>query len=330
MAVAVFPTFLKGSIMKKLFAPIVIAVFAASFILGSGAYAGEAKGKPVIGVLVKQQTDMYIVKLNEAMFRLLDKYVAEGKIADYIALDANADVLKQLNNADDLIAKKVDIIIMCPAESAGCAPIVESANAANIPIVIVNAKTDNVDEATAFVGSDDVEAGRMMGNFIIEKKGRNARVLHLMGVIGNSATTARGQGVMDAFATANITLLDEQTGKWNRDEGMRITEDWIQRFQNFDAIVCDNDEMAVGAVNALLIADRKKDVVCIGVDATDDAIASVKLGELDATILQDAVGQGEGAAEVAMAILTGKPFNKNHMIPFTFIDQSNVDQFLKK
>lgn len=219
---------------------------------------------------------------------------------------------------------------MRSAESAGCAPIVDRANEAGIPIVVVNAKTDNVDEATAFVGSDDVVAGRMLAEYVIDKKGNDARVLHLMGVIGNSASTDRSQGIEEAFANTNVTILDSQTGRWNRDEGMRIAEDWIQRFPKFDAIVSENDEMAVGAVNALIIADRKDDVVCIGVDGTDDAIVSVKNGELDATILQDAVGQGEGAAKVAVAILTGQPYEKSHMIPFTFIDKSNVDEFLPK
>lgn len=319
--------------MKKVFALVLVAALCLSAAVSSARAANAPSGKTkglVVGILIKMQTDMYIVKMHEAMFRVLDQYKADGIISDYIALDANLDVLKQLNNADDLIAKKVDVIIMTPAESAGCAPIVDNANAAGIPIVVVNAKTDNVDEATAFVGSDDVEAGRMMGEFIIEKKGPNARVLHQMGIIGNSATTNRGEGIMEAFAKANITILDEQTGKWNRDEGMRLAEDWIQRFPSFDAIVCDNDEMAVGAVNALMIADRKQGVTVIGVDATDDALVSVKNGELDATILQDAVGQGEGAAKVAIAILTGQPYEKNHLIPFTFIDQSNVDQFLPK
>ncbi|MCD8351893.1 MAG: substrate-binding domain-containing protein [Planctomycetaceae bacterium] len=319
---------------KKTCAGILLAACALSLLIASlvaPSIAGEPEKKTkgfTVGVLVKMYTDMYIVKMHEAMFRVLDEYVEQGIVAEYTALDANLDVLKQLNNADDLIAKKVDLIIMCPAESTGCAPIVDSANAAGIPIVVVNAKTDNVEDATAFVGSDDVEAGRMMGDFIIEKKGPNATVLHLMGIIGNSATTNRGEGIMEAFSKANINILDEQTGKWNRDEGMRITEDWIQRYPKFDAIVSDNDEMAVGAVNALMISDRKKDVVVIGVDATDDALVSVKNGELDATILQDAVGQGEGAARVGIAILTGQPYEKNFLIPFTFIDQSNVDEFL--
>lgn len=319
--------------MKKVFAIVLVTTMLLSLAVGTARAADTPPAKTkgfVVGVLVKMYTDMYIVKMHDAMFGVLDQYKKDGIISEYIALDANLDVLKQLNNADDLIAKKVDVIIMTPAESAGCAPIVERANEAGIPIVIVNAKTDNVDEATAFVGSEDVVAGRMLAEYIIEKKGENARVLHLMGIIGNSAQIDRSQGINEVFSKTNVTVLDSQTGRWNRDEGMRIAEDWIQRFPKFDAIASENDEMAVGAVNALIIADRKDEVVCIGVDGTDDAIMSVKNGELDATILQDAIGQGEGAAKVAIAILTGQPYEKNTMIPFTFIDQKNVEQFLPK
>lgn len=289
----------------------------------------------VIGILQKSRSDQYQILLNAAQVEALEELKTSGQIADYQMLDADTDIQKQLNQADDLIAMGVDVLIMSPVEASGSAPVVEKANEAGIPIVIVNSKTSNVDDATAFVGSDDVDAGEIMGNFIIEKLGgkdqAEGNFLQLYGDIGNSAHVDRDQGLQNTvYAEPGITVLEALTGKWLREEGMRITEDWLQKYPEIDAIAAENDNMGMGALNAVINAGRKDEIVIISVDAIEDAKISVKNGELDATVLQDANGQGQGSVDVAYKIATDQSYDKVTNIPFVLITQENVDQYLSE
>lgn len=327
--------------MKKLTAILLLAVMTLSLLSGCGANnegsgtEGTEGGSAIkIGILQKSRSDQYQILLNAAQDTALAELKASGKIADFLQVDADTDVQKQLNQADDMIAMGVSVIIMSPVDANGCSPIVDKCNEAGIPIVIVNSKTSNVDDATAFVGSNDVDAGEIMGNFIIEKLGgpgkASGNVLQLEGDIGNSAQIDRDQGLKNTvYQEAGITVLESLSGKWLREEAMRITEDWLQKYPDISAIAAENDNMGMGALNAVINAGRKDDIVIISVDAIEDAKLSVKAGELDATVLQDANGQGAGSVDVAYKIANGDTYEKNTSIPFVLITKDNVDQYLE-
>jgi inositol transport system substrate-binding protein len=311
------------------------AAAAAAPTSAPAAAAAPAANAIKIGILQKSRSDQYQILLNAAQEEALKALKADGKIADYQVIDADTDVQKQLNEADDLIAMKVNAIVMSPVDAKGTAPIVEKAKAAGIPIIIVNSKTSNVDQATAFVGSNDVEAGEIMGNFIIDKlggKGKAAgKFLQLEGDIGNSAQIDRDQGLKNTvYKESGIKVLESLTGKWLREEGMRITEDWLQKYPDISAIAAENDNMGMGALNAVINAGRKDKIIIISVDAIEDAKISVKNGQLDATVLQDANGQGKGSIDVAYKIVSGQPYEKVTNIPFVLITKDNVDQYLSK
>jgi len=311
-------------------------VFAvAAMVVAAMSPSFAANKKIVIGVLQKSRSDQYQIILNAAQESVLKQLKSSGKIAKYQLLDADGDVQRQLNQADDLIAMKVSVIVMSTTDANGCAPIVDRCKKANIPIVIVNAKTVNSDLATAVVGSNDVNAGEIMGNYIASRLGgagkAKGNVLQLEGDIGNSSQIGRDQGLKNTiYKEPGVKVLESLSAKWNRDEAMRITEDWLQKFPKVDAIAAENDNMAMGALNAAINANRKKDIVIIGVDAIEDALLSVKAGQLDATIFQDGVGQGSTSIDVAYAIVSGKKYQKETMIPFVLITKDNVDKFIGK
>ncbi|NMB55501.1 MAG: substrate-binding domain-containing protein, partial [Leptolinea sp.] len=127
-----------------------------------------------------------------------------------------------------------------------------------------------------------------------------------------------------------IKVLESLTGKWLREEGMRITEDWLQKYPDISAIAAENDNMGMGALNAVINAGRKDKITIISVDAIEDAKISVKNGELDATVLQDANGQGKGSIDVAYKIVAGEKYDKVTNIPFVLITKDNVDKYLSK
>lgn len=288
-----------------------------------------------IGVLQKSRSDQYQILLNSAQEAKLKELKSSGKIDTYYQVDADTDVQKQLNQADDMIAMKVNVIVMSPVDANGCAPIVEKCKSAGIPLVIVNSKTSNVDDATAFVGSNDVEAGEIMGKYIAERNGgvgkATGKVLQLEGDIGNSAQIDRDKGLKNTiYKEKGVKILESLSGKWLREEGMRITEDWLQKYPEISAIAAENDNMAMGALNAVINAGRKDKIVIVGVDAIEDALISIKKGELDATVRQDGQGQGSGSIDVAVKIASGEKCDKVTNIPFVLITKENVDQYLKK
>lgn len=288
-----------------------------------------------IGILQKSRSDQYQIILNTAQETVLRSLKKDGKISDYYQFDADVDVQKQLNQADDLIAMKVNVIVMSTTDAYGCAPIVTKCKEAGIPLVIVNAQTVNADEAAAIVASDDVYAGEIMGNYIINRLGGKGKargnVLQLEGDIGNTSQMGRDTGLKNTvYKEPGLKVLESLTAKWNRDEAMRITEDWLQKYPNINAIAAENDNMAMGALNAVINAGRKDSIIIIGVDAIEDALLSIKNGELDATVFQNGKAQGQTSIEVAYAIATGQPYEKRTMIPFELITKDNVADFLKK
>lgn len=296
--------------------------------------ATSASGNIVIGVLEKNLSDPFQQKLNNATDEALKKLKSEGKISDFLDLNGNSDVQTQLNQADDLIAKKVSAIVMAPQDANGCSPIVTSCKTANIPIVIVNSQTNNVDQATAFVGSNDETAGQMMGDFVVSKLGgkgsAKGNVVQLEGAIGNSAQIGRNKGITSTlFAESGVKKLASLTAEWQRDKAMNITQDWLQKYSQIDAIVAENDDMAMGAVNAVKNANRSG-ITIVGCDAISDALNAIKAGSMTATLFQDAAGQGSTAIDVAYKIATGASYEKTTMIPFQLITKDNVDKYLSK
>jgi inositol transport system substrate-binding protein len=151
------------------------------------------------------------------------------------------------------------------------------------------------------------------------------------GFMGQAAQIKRDQGAREVLArNPGLKLIADQTAEWDRAKGISLMENWIQSYgDRIRAVFAQNDEMAMGAVIALEQAKRKSKVLVVGVDAIADALAAVRDGRLDATVFQDAAGQGETAVETAVKIIRHQPFEKQTAIPFQLVTKENVAQFLK-
>ncbi len=323
--------------MKKFFALFFVLVFA--FVLvacgpaetaETGGEEAEAEDGIVIGWLQKNTSNVFETYINAGGEAYLDKMVEDGVIEDYVTFDGKTDPSTQISQANDMVNLGVDVAILQPAEADGSAPALQVLVDAGIPVVVVNARTINTDElATSYVGSDDVNAGEIMGQFIIDTLGESGNYGHLMGMMGNSAAIQRAEGVhniLDQYE--GWVLLDEQDAEWSGDKASKFTQDWIQMYgDDLDAIICANDDMSVAAKSAAIAAGRA-DIVVIGVDAIEAALSMVKAGELEATVFQDGIGQGEGAARTAVEIAQGKEVPKEQWIPFVLVTPENVDEFI--
>jgi inositol transport system substrate-binding protein len=247
-----------------------------------------------------------------------------------VMVDAQSDVQKQQSQMENFVAQKVDAIILNPCELEASTPAVEFVKAAKVPLVLVNQVTKSAGDT--YIGSNDVEAGRMAMEAIARRLDGRGGVLMIHGIMGTSAQLQREAGAREILAKhPGLRLIDHQTASWDRAKAMALTENWIQAHRGkFQAIFAHNDEMAMGALLALERAGIKKDVYVIGIDAIAQALAAVKEGRLDATVFQDAVGQGRGAVDAAVLLAHRQPCPRETMIPFQLVTRENVDQFLKK
>jgi inositol transport system substrate-binding protein len=229
-----------------------------------------------------------------------------------------------VQQVENFVAQKVDAVILNPCEVEASSPAVDRALAAGIPIVNVNSETRSA--PTAFVGSRDEESGRIAMEYIARRLNGAGRVLMMHGFMGQAAQIKRAQGAREVLARQpKIELLAEQTAEWDRAKAISLMENWIQSFgPRINAVFAHNDEMAMGAVLALEQAGRKKDVIVVGVDAIADALQAVRDGRLDATVFQDAKGQGSAAVETALKIVRKQPFDKETYIPFRLVTKESM------
>lgn len=284
----------------------------------------EAGEEVKIGVLMKTMSDTYSNKLGNA----IQTYVEEShpNVTLYL-LDGQADIAKQISQAEDLIAKQVDIIILNPQDADGSAQVLDLAADANIPVIEVNTETTRTDYVS-YVGSDDKEAGEIMGNFVVEQLGGEGQFAILEGNMGQSAQILRYEGIENtALKEEGMECVATLSADWSRDKAMSTTEDWLGKYKDLKAIICENDDMAMGALQAC--ESQEREMVIIGTDAIPDALQAVKDGRLSATVLQDAKGQATAAIDVALKVVNGEDVDSRIKVDFQLITQDNVDQFME-
>lgn len=294
--------------------------------------AGDVNGdgKFIVGYISKNTTDTFHGPINAHAEETLNALKADGTIDDWTGiLDGLTDPGKQNDLADDCLTKGCDAVIILPAESEGSAPAVEALANAGVAVVVVNSKTVNTDDlAVAYCGSDDVYAGELLAQHVIDNVPDGGKYIHIQGVLGNSAQIQRGEG-MHSLMDANdkFEMVEEMTGNWTSSEAQNIAQDALNKYgDELVAIICDNDDMSSGAQDVVNSAGRS-DIVCVGVDGNNYPLSMVKDGLMLATVLQDGVGQVQAGIDVVTAISKGESYEFNQDVPFVLVTAENVDQY---
>ena len=295
------------------------------FLSGCKKPAERKEGEILIGFSSRDLSAEYTAKLSEAIV----EYAKTKPGVKLVMVDAQSDVQKQFSQVENFVAQKVDAIILNPCELEASTPAVDYVKAAKIPLVLVNQVTKSAGDS--YIGSNDFEAGRIAMEAIAKKLNGQGGVLMIHGIMGTSAQLQREAGAREVFAKyPGLKLIDQQTASWDRAKAMALTENWIQAHKGkFQAVFAHNDEMAMGALLALERAGIKKDVTVIGIDAIAQALTAVKEGRLDATVFQDAVGQGRGSVDAAILLARKQPCPKENLIPFQLVTRENLSSFLK-
>lgn len=193
----------------------------------------------------------------------------------------------------------------------------------------VNRYPEELPEEAFYVGSKERDAGVIQGQFLEGYLQPGDQVAILMGKLDEEASPKRTEGVVEAIENLGGVVVDQQAGNWLRPEGMRITEDWITKYgSQLKAICANNDDMAIGAIQALEAANLLDQVMVLGIDATPDALNLLKEGKLSGTVFQDAVGQGKSAIDVALKAVNGETQEQETWIPFQAVTAETADEFL--
>ena len=262
-----------------------------------------------IGVSLSTLNNPFFVSIREGIEE------GAGDDAETVISDAQNDSSTQSNQVEDLITQGVDLIIINPVDSTAIASSVEKANEANIPVICVDRGTDS-GEIVSFIASNNVEGGKLAGEYILEKVGENAEVVQLEGIPGASSTRERGEGFKEA-TDGKINLVASQTANFDRAEGLTVMENLLQAHPDVKAVFCQNDEMALGASEA--IKTSGKDIVVVGFDGNDDAISAVEDGSISATVAQKPKEMGKLAIETAIKYLKGETVDEQVDSPLELV-----------
>ena len=282
--------------MKKILVALLVLVMAFGMFGCGGSGETEDEGA-TIGLIVSTLNNPFFVDLRDGAQAKADEVGAT-----LLVLDSQDDSAIELSNMEDLITKGVDLILINPTDSDAVGKAVALANEAGIPVITLD-RAANSGDVVCHIASDNVAGGKLAGEFIIEQLGGAGKVVELEGVPGASAAIERGEGFNTA-AEGKLEVVAKQTANFNRDEGMSVMENILQAQPEIDAVFAHNDEMALGALKAITAAGR--DILVVGFDATEDALAAVAEGTMGATVQQLPKEIGGAGVEQAMKVLAGE------------------------
>jgi ribose transport system substrate-binding protein len=286
--------------------------------------ATEGGKKPVrVGVTVYNMSS-FITEGKEG----IDQYAKDNNI-EVLWNAANNDVSTQASQVDQYVSAKVDAIIVVPVQANTLQPQITAAKAAGIPVLDVNATLNNPD-ITASVQPDDVAAGAQEAEMMMEKLGNKGNVVILQGPLGGSGEINRGKGIDQVLAkNPDVKVLAKDTANWSREEAVNKMKNWISAFgKQIDGVISQNDDMGLGAVQALREAGMK-DVPVVGIDGIEDGLKAVKSGEFIGTSLQNGTVQLAAGVAVAAKIARGEETKKEYVYKMPAITSENVDDATK-
>ncbi|MGG8343189.1 substrate-binding domain-containing protein [Streptococcus uberis] len=272
-----------------------------------------------LGVSISTTNNPYFVAMKDG----LDKFAGEKKVSLKVA-DAQDDAARQADDIQNFISQNVDAILINPVDSKAVVSSIKAANSANIPVILIDRGSEGGDVLTT-VASDNVEAGKMAAEFVVKELGEKAKSFELSGVPGASATVDRGKG-FNKIAKTKLDILSSQSANFDRAKALNTAQNMIQGHKDVQVIFAQNDEMALGAAQAVKSAGLK-DILIVGIDGQPDAHDAIKNGDITATIAQQPAKMGEIAIQAAIDHYQGKKVKKTTVSPIYLVTKETVDQY---
>ena len=308
---------------------------AGAALLALVALLARAATAETVGVSMARFDDPFLTALREGM----EAHAARSAGLALEVEDAQDDAGRQLQQVQTFIAAGVAAMIVNPVDTDASVVISEAAADAGIPLVYVNRQPINVDDlpdGQAFVASDERQSGTLEAEavcrlLIAAGKGAGARVLVLTGELTNQAARQRTEDIDAVLATDDcrfMSIVEEQPADWQRSLARDAMARWLSAGVAFDALIANNDEMAIGAIEAMKAAGTDMGAVVVaGIDATAAGLAAMRAGELDVTVFQDAAAQGRGAVDAAVRLAHGEAVARKVYVPFRLVTAADLPAF---
>ncbi|MBQ8144091.1 MAG: sugar ABC transporter substrate-binding protein [Butyricicoccus sp.] len=315
--------------MKRLIAMLLAAMMCVSLAACGGAdTASDAassaeEGGYKLALLMSHQTNAFTTAVSAGA---VDKAAELGITVD--VLDGKQDPSTQASQIETCIAQGYDGVMVEPISADAIVPAVKAANEAGMPVITVVQQMKNQDTmAVAYCGGDESKAGKLQMEKALEMIGGKGNIVVLYGPMGSDAQLSRKAGYDEVLAGyPDVKIVFEDTANWTTEEALSKVETWLQTGTEINAVIAQNDSMALGALKAC--EDAGMDIPCFGLDAVDDALAAVKAGRLDGTVSQDAYGQGAMGVEVMVAHLNGETVEALNFTECVWIDESNIADYV--
>ena len=294
-------------------------------------FAASAPAKVKIGATLAFFDDVFENNLREAM----TNWAKAHPDVELSILDARNDTAQQVSQVENFLAQGMDAVVVQPVDTAATSPMTKALIKAGKPLVYVNRRPANLPKVVMYVGSNALESGIMNMEELGKCMGGKGNLAILMGELSNEAAIARTDGIKKVVKEKfpDIKVTREQTANWRRAEAKTVMENWLASGQEIDGVAANNDEMAIGALQAIKAAGKLGKICVGGVDGTHDALESMGKGELNNTVFQDAAGQGEEAVNAAYLLFKKEPNPKvvdgNLLIPYQPVTKENFKSFMK-
>lgn len=307
--------------MKKVFALVLCIalvmsmVGCARIVIDGEESSSQITASGAIGLSVSTQNNPFFVSLVEGA-----KKQAAALGVKMTVADAGDDAAKQTSDIEDLVSSGISVLIVNPVDSDAVTGAVEAAKAKGVKVISVDRAVNGV-EIDCQIASDNVLGAELATQYIVDTLGEGAKVAELEGVTGASAAIDRSQGFHN-IADTNLKVVSSQTANFARTEGMSVMENMLQANPDIQAVFAANDEMALGAMEA--ISGAGKQIMVVGFDATDDAIASIRAGQMAGTIAQQPDLIGSTAVENALKLIAGESIPKAVPVEVTLITKDNA------
>jgi len=245
-----------------------------------------------------------------------------------IVTDGQNESSKQVTDVESLMAQGIKVLMISPLTADALTPVVADAMAAGIKVVSLDRKVNT--DVTVHVGAENTPIGVAAGKFIAEKLNGTGKVIELQGTGGASVTTDRHDGFTAALEGTNVEIVAAQNCDFLRENAVKFMEDQLQRFGpgQIQAVYAHNDEMALGAIQALEAVGRLDEVIVVGIDGQNTAFDAIKEGKMAATFVYPYVAP-EGM-EIAYKVAKGEAVDPIIILPGKQVDASNVDEMLGK
>ncbi|MBB5356900.1 ribose transport system substrate-binding protein [Rhodanobacter sp. ANJX3] len=290
---------------------------AASTPAAASTSPAPAASNKTIGLALSTQNNPFFVALKNGAQK---EAAADGYTLTVV--DAQDDPAKQISSVEDLIQKKVSVILLNPTDSSALAGAVKEANDAHIPVITLDRSVDGA-QVVAHIASDNVVGGSEAAKFLIKALNNKGNVIELQGVPGTSAARDRGQGFDDEIKTSGLKIIAQQPANFDRAQGLSVTENLLQAHPDVQAIFAQNDEMALGAVRALDGAKRAN-VLVVGFDGTPDGIQAVKDGKIAAIVAQQPDMIGQLGVKNAKSVIDGEKVEAKIAVPLKLVTKDNA------